>query len=183
MSRKSLSVRSRFEVFKRDNFTCQYCGAHPPMVILHCDHITPVCEGGGNEIENLITACQSCNLGKAGIPLDVRPASLADRATETAEREAQIAGYEAIMRERRERLDDEAQYVLCEMCEAFGRDAIPRADFRSIKMFVERLGVSGTLSAVDVAVKRFPRSYRSGFRYFCGVCWRLIKDGQGHGEN
>lgn len=36
--RKSLSKKTRFEVFKRDSFECQYCGAHPPSTILHVDH-------------------------------------------------------------------------------------------------------------------------------------------------
>jgi hypothetical protein len=67
--RKSTGKRLRFEVFKRDHFTCQYCGAQPPDVVLVADHITPVAAGGGNEIENLITACEACNQGKAHKPL------------------------------------------------------------------------------------------------------------------
>lgn len=63
--RKSTGKRLRFEVFKRDHFTCQYCGAQPPDVVLVADHITPVAQGGGNEMENLITACETCNQGKA----------------------------------------------------------------------------------------------------------------------
>lgn len=62
--RQSLSKKLRFEVFKRDSFTCQYCGAQPPKVVLEVDHIHPVAEGGGNEQENLITACDKCNRGK-----------------------------------------------------------------------------------------------------------------------
>lgn len=31
----------RFEVFKRDNFTCRYCGQAPPTAILEVDHIIP----------------------------------------------------------------------------------------------------------------------------------------------
>ena len=65
MKRKALGKRQRFEVFKRDSFTCQYCGEQAPDVILHVDHINPVSKGGGNEITNLITSCQSCNSGKS----------------------------------------------------------------------------------------------------------------------
>lgn len=50
---------------KRDSFTCQYCGAKAPDVILHVDHINPVSKGGRNEIINLITSCEPCNLGKS----------------------------------------------------------------------------------------------------------------------
>ena len=38
--RKQISARIRFEIFKRDQFTCQYCGAHPPAVILQVE-VTP----------------------------------------------------------------------------------------------------------------------------------------------
>jgi len=62
--RKSLSKSTRFEVFKRDSFTCQYCGAKAPDVILEVDHIKPVCDGGTNDLMNLITSCRDCNRGK-----------------------------------------------------------------------------------------------------------------------
>lgn len=68
--RKALSKRIRFEVFIRDGWACQYCGAKSPAVELHVDHITPVSSGGTNELENLITACASCNLGKGARELD-----------------------------------------------------------------------------------------------------------------
>ena len=63
--RKNLSKKIRFEVFKRDSFTCQYCGVKAPNVVLQCDHIEPVSKGGGNDIMNLITACVDCNSGKS----------------------------------------------------------------------------------------------------------------------
>lgn len=62
--RKPLSKKIRFEVFKRDGFTCQYCGRMAPDVILEVDHINPVSGGGDNDIMNLITSCQDCNRGK-----------------------------------------------------------------------------------------------------------------------
>ena len=69
MERKNLSKKLRFEVYKRDNFTCQYCGRKAPDVILNIDHIVPVSKGGTNEILNLITSCFDCNNGKSNIPL------------------------------------------------------------------------------------------------------------------
>ena len=62
--RKSIPKSVRFEVFKRDSFKCQYCGAYPPDVILEVDHIVPVAEGGENDMMNLITSCKGCNRGK-----------------------------------------------------------------------------------------------------------------------
>lgn len=73
MARKSTGKRLRFSVFHRDQFTCQYCGAQPPAVVLVCDHITPVAKGGETTFENLITACETCNAGKADRALADRP--------------------------------------------------------------------------------------------------------------
>lgn len=64
-NRKALSDKLRFEVFKRDQFRCQYCGGSAPEVILNVDHIHPVSKGGDNDILNLITSCRDCNSGKS----------------------------------------------------------------------------------------------------------------------
>lgn len=63
--RKSISKKTRFEVFKRDSFTCQYCGAKAPDAILEIDHLNPVKHGGDNDLLNLITSCFVCNRGKS----------------------------------------------------------------------------------------------------------------------
>jgi hypothetical protein len=73
-ARKNIGKKLRFEVFKRDRFTCQYCGQSAPDVVLHADHIDPVDNGGENEIVNLVTSCQACNLGKGKRLLDDRKA-------------------------------------------------------------------------------------------------------------
>jgi len=62
--RQEITKTIRFEVFKRDQFKCQYCGASAPDVLLQVDHINPVAKGGGNDVINLITACFACNSGK-----------------------------------------------------------------------------------------------------------------------
>lgn len=64
MTREPISKKLRFEVFKRDGFTCQYCGRKAPDVILHVDHIAPVAKGGKNDLLNLVTSCADCNHGK-----------------------------------------------------------------------------------------------------------------------
>lgn len=63
-ARIGLSKKTRFEVFKRDSFTCQYCGRMAPDIILEVDHINPVVNGGDNNIMNLVTSCYDCNRGK-----------------------------------------------------------------------------------------------------------------------
>lgn len=64
MERKPLSPKTRFEVFMRDRFRCQYCGRPAPEVALEVDHIKPVASGGTDEMSNLITSCRDCNRGK-----------------------------------------------------------------------------------------------------------------------
>lgn len=61
----AISKKIRFEVFKRDSFTCQYCGNSAPNIILEVDHIQPVSKGGSDDIMNLITSCFDCNRGKS----------------------------------------------------------------------------------------------------------------------
>lgn len=84
VSRVGVPNRIRFEVFKRDKFTCQYCGKSAPEVVLNCDHIEPVALGGTPEILNLITSCRECNSGKGalrlsdGAALEKQSAMLAD---------------------------------------------------------------------------------------------------------
>ena len=71
MRRKpSASLKRRFAVLKRDNFTCQYCGRKAPDVQLEVDHIIPKSYGGSDKRTNLITACYECNIGKGGDPLE-----------------------------------------------------------------------------------------------------------------
>lgn len=68
--RKGMSRKFRFEILKRDNFTCQYCGRGAPQVVLEIDHIKPVILGGRNGRGNLLTACKDCNAGKGPRPLN-----------------------------------------------------------------------------------------------------------------
>jgi len=61
---RTISPKLRFEILKRDDFTCKYCGRRAPEVTLHIDHIEPWSKGGRTESSNLCVACQDCNLGK-----------------------------------------------------------------------------------------------------------------------
>jgi hypothetical protein len=75
----ALSKRTRFEVFKRDGFTCQYCGRRPPEVVLEVDHIHPSSKKGSDDEINLLTSCFDCNCGKSDKKLgDVHPRPDAD---------------------------------------------------------------------------------------------------------
>lgn len=55
---------TRFNVFLRDRFTCQYCGKPFPSHDLTFDHVIPRSKGGRTHWLNVVTACQACNLIK-----------------------------------------------------------------------------------------------------------------------
>ncbi len=89
----AVGKKMRFEVFKRDSFTCQYCGRQAPDVVLHIDHIDPQANGGEDDILNLVTSCIDCNLGKG-------PRTLSDQSTVMVQ-QRQLAE----LQERREQLE------------------------------------------------------------------------------
>lgn len=68
-NRERIPRRMRFEVLKRDAFTCRYCGAKAPTVRLDLDHVQPLTEGGATTAENLVVSCETCNGGKGGARL------------------------------------------------------------------------------------------------------------------
>ena len=54
---------TRFNVFLRDKFTCQYCGSNKELTF---DHLLPRSKGGKTNWDNVVTACSSCNVQKGG---------------------------------------------------------------------------------------------------------------------
>ncbi len=54
---------TRFNLFLRDKFLCQYCGSPKDLTF---DHVTPRAHGGRTTWENVTTACSPCNLKKGG---------------------------------------------------------------------------------------------------------------------
>ena len=65
--RRGLKLTRR-EVFRRDNFTCQYCGKH--ALDLTIDHVVPRHLGGKHVWDNVVTACAACNHRKGGRTLE-----------------------------------------------------------------------------------------------------------------
>ncbi|MBI3444765.1 MAG: HNH endonuclease [Magnetospirillum sp.] len=55
---------TRFNVFLRDRFSCQYCAEWFPTHDLTFDHVIPRSRGGQTTWENVVTACAPCNLRK-----------------------------------------------------------------------------------------------------------------------
>ena len=49
-------------ILNRDSYACAYCGG----LAEHIDHVIPQCQGGSDEIGNLVAACAKCNMSKGG---------------------------------------------------------------------------------------------------------------------
>jgi len=61
----SVVTFSRRNIFKRDHYTCQYCGTQPGNDELTIDHVLPRSRGGVSSWENCVLACYECNSRKA----------------------------------------------------------------------------------------------------------------------
>ncbi len=137
----AVSVRTRFEVFKRDEFTCRYCGRKTPDVILEVDHIVPVCEGGGDDQMNLATSCWDCNRGKAGNPL--ASVLVCEDPTEKAilmiERDRQLREYDAVLNTILESRMAQAEGLEDFWHELTGRSSMPKNHFTWLTRVVGEL--------------------------------------------
>lgn len=106
-----IGVRTRFETFKRDKFTCRYCGRTTPAVVLEVDHIVPTSQGGTDDPINLTTSCWECNRGKSGVPLSevMTGEDSHDRALLILETERQLREYNTVLAARNERIEQESE--------------------------------------------------------------------------
>lgn len=172
--RRALSKRVRFEVFKRDSFTCRYCGRMPPTVVLQVDHVVPVVEGGGDEPSNLATSCFDCNSGKSGIPLNQLPAPIAALREMMAEQEEQERAYIRFVKARRKRQDK----LVDTIGEAlFGEGwGFKPAGANSCRQFLAKLPFDRVLFAAEYAHAK--TNARSPFKYFCATCWGMIRENE-----
>lgn len=181
-SRKPLSKKTRFEVFKRDNFTCQYCGQCPPAVVLHVDHILAVVSGGSDDQANLVTSCIDCNLGKGAGDLKQAPPPLANQMAEAQERSEQMSAYNSFLMEARAReqaiIDDLGRFWFNKIYRKQDQYVFADQRVQSVRTFLKYLTPAEILEAIDIAHSRrqaYGEADTQTWKYFCGVCWRKIE--------
>ncbi len=171
----SISKKIRFEVFKRDGFTCQYCGNAPPKVTLEIDHINPKSEGGADTINNFLTACFDCNRGKRNIPLTKIPGGLRENLEILKEKELQLSEYNKFIAKIEKRIQKEIEEISSIYHEYFSEYVLSES-FKntSIKQFLKYLPKSIIKEAMDLACSRM--NSNKSIKYFCGICWNKIKE-------
>lgn len=171
--RRSLSKKLRFEVFKRDDFTCQYCGAQPPKVVLEVDHIHPVAAGGGNDPENLITACDKCNRGKGKRLLGdriVRPdADL--MYLKTQQEAAELERYRKARADKDKALDA----IVEDFQEAWWAHVNPKSapSSRVLRSWIATFGPEEVDEAIGIiaGTRNIPATIHAQIKYTSGVLW------------
>ena len=145
---------------------------------MQVDHIIPVAEGGENDMDNLITSCQPCNIGKGAKSLQLIPKSLQKKSEEIAEQEEQIIAYQKIIMDSRQRKLDFA-WEVAEILDSNASQGYPKANLESILHFMNHLSYEEVIDSADIAV-RTPYIHKSRvFKYFCGVCNRKIRNLKG----
>lgn len=171
--RKPISKRLRFEILRRDNHQCRYCGRSAPEVQLTVDHVVPVTLGGGNEPTNLAAACRDCNSGKSSVPAD---AALVDDVEQDAMRwanamrqaSAEITAQEPVV-----------EGVLDAVSAAWGPqarygDQMPDDWAGSVVMFFKAgLSQCDLLAMVTAAFQK--QFVHDRWAYFCGCCWKRLR--------
>jgi len=177
--RKQQSPKLRFEVFKRDSFTCAYCGSEPPAVVLEIDHIDPVASGGSDDIDNLITSCFDCNRGKGHTPLSSIPPSLKESMEVRKEKEAQIKEYRKFMAAIRRRTQRDIKKI-----EKIYTNKYPEYKFNerfsqvTVKRFLSMLPIHEIEDAMYIACSRPNLNENRTLKYFCGICWQKFDRGR-----
>lgn len=156
MKRKAISKRVRFEIFARDNFTCRYCGTQSDKTVLVVDHVQPVCQGGTNDTENLITSCEPCNQGKGGKTIEQSAPTEADRLRLAQERNEQIGALESVRNAIKAR-DEIRQLVLEFWCEQTGGDSMDRGTLTTMVHYVDQFGIEIIMGWIEKAVARVGR--------------------------
>jgi hypothetical protein len=186
----AISRRLRFEVLRRDGYTCRYCGAKAPDVVLTVDHVIPVTLGGGDDPRNLVAACQDCNAGKSSVPID---APVVEDVDATAMLVA--AAFEQASEKRRQELSDidEIQvrfYHAWVDMHGYASNTYLPLDWRmAIARFLHRGLTYEDLEHFIPVPMRADIQRPRRFNYFCGCCWneltereelarRLLEDGE-----
>ncbi len=176
----TVSKRTRYEVLRRDNHACRYCGAMAPEAKLTIDHVMPVALGGTDKPDNLVTACADCNSGKTStapgdaIVADVKAADLA--LAEAMKRAAD----EAVTNSNAARHADYVQVfhrMWCEWTNWRDEDMPMPADWRrTIQQFADA-GLPEELlaEAIWITMNKPGLPEKALFRYMCGICWRHIR--------
>lgn len=182
-----ISSKLRFDIFKRDNFTCQYCGKRTPEVILEIDHVIPKSKGGSDEPENLITSCFECNRGKGAGLLEavLLRKDIHDETILLAERELQLQEYNRIREKIRERENTEIKFLAEHFSNQFRYPEYAQNEFpcQIVREALKTMSYVDIMDYIDYAVRKIERDQQgddypnvAAAKYLSGILHNKIKE-------
>ncbi len=174
----AVSKRLRYEVLRRDDHACRYCGGRAPDVKLTVDHVVPTTLGGSDDPSNLVAACSDCNSGKSASSPD---APLVDQVAEDALRWAkameQAAAKMLVDLSRREELRGQFQAKWNTWTVKGEPIPLPTGWQISVDNFLAAgLPMAVLLDCVDIGMRNQKVDAQNTFRYVCGVAWKRVND-------
>jgi hypothetical protein len=178
----AVSKRLRYEILRRDNRTCRYCGTSAPDVPLRVDHVTPVALGGGDEPSNLVTSCEPCNNGKSSSTVDAAlVADVTDDALRWAAAMKQAA--DDLRKQQAPKLAyrETFENAWCGWTREDGwktvRMDLPEGWKTSLDAFYEA-GLPREVwpDIVEKAMTNPTVRADNTFRYACGIGWRMVRE-------
>jgi hypothetical protein len=178
----TVSRRLRYEILRRDNHTCRYCGAVAPDVPLTIDHVTPVALGGTDAPTNLVTACRDCNAGKSATAPD---SPLVDDVAQDALRWANAMKLtaDAFVTELNEKQLYRGHVDGVWSDWTYGSQKLPLPRPLDWEDTVDRFVAAGmTAPLLTEAIRRAMAAWKvepeNTWRYFCGIAWNQIAEMQ-----
>ena len=174
-SRTGLSKRLRYEILRRDDHTCRYCGGRVPHVALTVDHVIPVALGGSDDASNLVAACVDCNAGKSSSNPD---SELVEDVSDSALLYAQAVSQVARVRNQEYALNAQRVQDFSDRWHEWtncGRHLPLPDDWRnSIRMFSARNLTSDAMRTFIDKAMAGPVPPDGKWQHFCKLCWQEI---------
>lgn len=176
----AVTKRTRYEVLRRDNHACRYCGACAPDVPLTVDHVIPVALGGSDDPSNLVAACRACNSGKSSSSPDAP--LVADVAAEALAWGRAIEQYNATQLADRKKRDAyvrrfERAWNAWRYGPADDKRQLPKPiDWKPTlwQFYATGLPIVEVEDAVEIAASNRMVDIDKVFRYMCGVLWNKV---------
>jgi hypothetical protein len=173
--RRAISKGTRFSIFSRDGYQCRYCGRQSDVVELVIDHVIPVVQGGTNDHENLITACQECNAGKAAKTPTQSAPSETDRLRLAQEMREQESAAQAVARAAAARREVK-QEMIDVWCDIRGTKEVDSQTIAVVTRYAEMYGPERVIEWIEIAEQRLhgKADYKLGM-YISGIRRRWLE--------
>lgn len=169
----AVSKRTRFEVLRRDDFTCRYCRSKDDELTV--DHVVPVALGGSDAPDNLVAACRSCNAGKSSIAPDA--AFVEDVAKDALRWARAIAEVVEKINDESADRDQYLEYVHNQWVATAPVYAKLPADWELTAWSFRKRGLPLAVidEAIDIASTVDGVEHWARWKYFCGICWNKLR--------